>query len=759
MDLSSTTSHWGAYRAAPSESENLPLRVQPHPDDPAPSPLLENIADSVHHPTRIAKPAIRRGWLEHGPGPSAARGTEEFVETSWETALDIVAEQLERTVRVHGNEAVYAGSYGWASAGRFHHAPSQLHRFLNTLGGYTGSRGNYSNGASTVLLRYLIGDPDLVLHHADSWQTIREHADLVVAFGGLPLKNLFVTPGGITQHQGVASLRQLSGPSLAVVSPLPSDVPEGPDARWYRIEPRTDTALILGLAHTLLTEGLHDERFLTRCCTGFDKLADYLLGRQDDTPKSAEWAQLRCGVPAAQIRQLARQMASGRTLITMSWSLQRTENGEQPIWAGLCLAAMLGQIGLPGGGFAHGHGSMADVGDAAPLAGLPALPQGTNPVSSFIPVARIADMLLKPGEPFHYTGQTFHYPNIRLVYWAGGNPFHHHQDLNRLRRAFQRPDTIIVHEPHWTATARHADIVLPVATSLEREDIGAGRRDTRVIAMRRILEPVGEARTDHEIFTELAHRLGVRAQFTAGRTPRQWLEHLYEQWRAGQGGAVPDFHAFWRAGECQVPEQPRRTPFADFRESPDRYPLATQSGRIELFSEQIASYRLPDMPGHPVWIAPPPSRWPLLLIANQPATRLHSQGDVGRLSQRNKVNGREPVRINPDDAATRGIREGDAVRVHNDRGACLVGARIDPEVPPGIAVLPTGAWFDPLPDASQPGGVLCVHGNPNVLTADQPSSQLTQGCTGQHAHVEIERCTTSPPAPRYLFPPPLAGEV
>ena len=746
MTWSTTTAHWGAYRvrAAPDGG----VEVAAHPGDPAPAELLDNVTGSVGHRTRVRAPSIRRGWLEGG----GARGADEFVEVSWDTALELVAEQLRRTP----NEAIYAGSYGWASAGRFHHAQSQLRRFLNTIGGHVSSRNTYSTGTSSVLLPHVFGDPELLQRHGDSWETIREHSDLVVAFGGLPAKNLAVAPGGVTRHSASAVVSSLaeSGVELAVVSPLADDGPPG--ARWYPITASTDVALMLGLAHTLLAEDLHDREFLADRCTGFEVFADYLRGVPDGFAKTADWASGVCGLPAEEIRALARRMAAGRTLVTVSWSLQRIPRGEQPVWAGLALAAMLGQIGLPGGGFGHGYGSIADVGDAGPGRKLPTLPQGTNPVQEFIPVARVADMLLHPGEEYDYDGDRRTYPDIRVVYWAGGNPFHHHQDLNRLRRAFAKPATVIVHEPHWTATARHADIVLPVTTTLEREDIGAGRRDTHLTAMHRVLDPVGEARDDHDIFLGVAEWLGVAEEFGEGRDKRQWLEHIYEQWRTrvrAEGHEVPGFAEFWQAGELRMPDTAPHNPIADFRRGA---PLTTPSGRIELFSETIAGFGYPDCPGHPVWFpAPTSDRWPLLLIANQPRTRLHSQGDVGALSQSSKVDGREPVRLNPGDAAARGIAEGDVVRLFNDRGACLAGARLSEDVSPGVVALSTGAWFDPVEDPAQPGGTLCVHGNPNVLTDDLPTSRLSQGCSGQQALVEVERHRGEAPPVGYLTPPPI----
>ena len=146
---------------------------------------------------------------------------------------------------------------------------------------------------------------------------------------------------------------------------------------------------------------------------------------------------------ASSIETLARRMVSTRTLITVSWSLQRAEHGEQPYWMAATLAAMVGQIGLPGAGIGYGYGAIGGIGVSVKrLSGL-TMPQLKNPVDISIPVARIADMLLQAGEPYNFNGQSLVYPDIRLVYWCGGNPFHHHQDLHRLDKAWQQPETII----------------------------------------------------------------------------------------------------------------------------------------------------------------------------------------------------------------------------------------------------------------------------------------------------------------------------
>ncbi len=237
-------------------------------------------------------------------------------------------------------------------------------------------------------------------------------------------------------------------------------------------------------------------------------------------------------------------MAATRTLITVAWSLQRAEHGEQPFWMAATLAAMLGQIGLPGGGIGYGYGAISGVGVSVKrLSGL-TLPQGENPVTDFIPVARIADMLLNPGKPFDFNGRKLNYPDIRLVYWCGGNPFHHHQGLNRLAQAWKQPETIIVHEPWWTATANRADIVLPATTPDEREDISHAQGDSYLFYMPKLISAVGEARDDFEIFTGLAHRLNAGNVFTEGRDAGEWLRHLYQQFNAKTleaGIKIPDY--------------------------------------------------------------------------------------------------------------------------------------------------------------------------------------------------------------------------
>ncbi len=517
---------------------------------------------------------------------------------------------------------------------------------------------------------------------------------------------------------------------------------------------------MLGIAHTLLTEDLHDREFLDRFTVGFAEFRRYLAGETDGVAKSAGWAAEICALPAERIRRLARRMAASRTMISVSWSLSRQDHGEQPFWAAVTLAAMLGQIGAAGGGIGFGYGAVNAVGDDFTVVPAASFPQRENPVKSFIPVARISDMLLAPGKRFDFDGQRLVYPDIRLIYWAGGNPFHHHQDLFRLQRAWARPETVISHDWVWNALARHSDIVLPCTTSLERSDLAISR-SPYLIYMRKAVDAPSGCRNDFDIFCGLARRLGVGSMFTEGRDEAGWLEWMYRKTRRRmqtRGIDLPEFADFQQRGWHHVapPVQPNVFLRA-YRSDPEAHALPTPSGKIEIFSETVARFGNTRCLGHAYWSAPSEwlgdrdRRFPLHLISNQPSTKLHSQLDHGSVSAAGKIAGREPLAINPKDAASRSIEDADVVRVFNDRGSCFVAARVTDGVMEGVVQMSTGAWFDPE-DSSNLGPV-CKHGNPNALTLDRGTSRLAQGPVAHTCLVEIERFAGAPPQVTAHVPP------
>ena len=742
--------HWGVFYV--SDSPTGKLVAEPHPRDPNPTKLIDSsVAASQHLNSRVIAPMVRKGWLDNGPtGTGRGRGGEAFVQVSWKEAIELVAGELKRVYGEFGPSSIYGGSYGWASAGRFHQAQATLKRFLGLAGGFTNSVGNYSNGAAEMLMPYVLGSGQAVNGPLTSWQSIEENTDLLLSFGGIPLKNTQINYGGLPEHDDEVWQERLSRARLNIicVSPVKDDAAGLTAAEWIPIRPNTDTALMLGLAFEIYKSDSYDKEFLNLHTVGFDKFSAYLTGKTDGQPKDANWAANICDIPVPQILLLAKKLSSGRTMITACWSLQRADHGEQVYWMAVTLASMLGQVGLPGGGVGFGYGCLGGIGTPRARAAGPRLPVGDNPVKSYIPVARITDMLLKPGRKYTFNGKILTYPNIHTIYWCGGNPFHHHQDINRLLEGWRRVDTVIVHEPFWTASARHADIVLPSTTALERNDIGVASVPAMWFAIQKAMKPVGEARNDFEIFTDLSSELGFKEEYTEGRDELEWLKYLYglaRQQNEESGIEMPVFEKFWQDGDFEFPRPAKPVVLMEgFRKDPKANPLRTPSGKIEIFSETIDAFDYEDCPGHPIWLEP--AEWlgsdkvashPLHLISNQPKTRLHGQLDSGPISVESKIAGREPVMMNPKDSASRGLVAGDIVRIYNGRGACLAGLVISDSLREGVVQLSTGAWYDPL----EPGvsDTLDRHGNPNMLTLDKGTSQLAQAPISQTTLVEIER--------------------
>ena len=756
-DLPLTSSHWGTYRARVGNGRVQELLAFEQDCDP--SPIGPGILDVQHGPMRVDAPMVRESWLTGGPGTRTdLRGFDPFVEVSWEKVNELVAAELNRVRKTFGNASIFGGSYGWASAGRFHHAQSQLKRFLNCIGGFTRSKFTYSFAAAEAMVPHVLGSFRDYLDTCTSWDVIRDHTQLFVCFGGVPLKNGQISQGGTGCHIQRRALLDAgkAGIDFVNISPLKSDVLDDVGSDWLALRPNTDVALMLGLAHTIESEGLTDRAFLQRYTEGFEAFLPYLMGEADGIPKTADWAAGICEIPADTIRALARRMAGMRTMISVSWSLTRQDHGEQPFWMAITLAAMLGQIGLPGGGFGFGYSAMNFIGGNHHIIPGASLPQGKNPVEDFIPVARITDLLLNPRKPFDFDGVRYEYPDTKLVWWAGGNPFHHHQDLNLMMQAWQKPETVIVNEWCWNPLAKHADIVLPCTTPLERDDMAITPRDPYVVSMSKLTEAFGQARDDYDIFAGIARAMGVEEEFTQGRNTHEWQRWIYDKTRercADAGLDIPTFDQF-RSQQWFKLEDPSQSiiMLSDFRADPVAHPLTTPSGKIEIFSRTVADFGYDDCLGHPVWQEPyewlgNADRYPLHLISNQPKDKLHSQLDHGSVSKSKKVAGREPLHIQPEDAALRGLKDGDLVRVFNDRGACLGSVVIDAAMRSGVVQMSTGAWYDPDENG------MCKHGNPNVLTRDKGTSKLGQGPSAHSCLIEVELFKDAPPPVTAHEPP------
>jgi biotin/methionine sulfoxide reductase len=730
--------------------------------------MLAAIPDLMDPKVRIDRPYVREGWLKAqrgAPGQSGLknardrRGAERFVAVDWDTALDLVAGEIRRVIAAHGNDSIFAGSYGWTSCGRLHHAQSVVKRFFNLVGGYTAHVDTYSVGAGQVIVRHIMGGDGY--GHPNAAELIAENTDLLLVLGALTPRTEQCDSGGIGRHRLGQHLQRLKErrARVVLVSPRRDDIPDWVGTEWWPIAPNTDSALLIALAGEIVAAGQQDHGFLARCCSGAEEYLAYLRGETDGVPKTAEWAADITGLEAAKIRALAAKLVTERSFVTVSYALQRAVHGEQSWWAAAALAAVAGQWGHAGGGAAFGLGSVGNQNTSYPLAPITGLSHGKRPNKSFIPVARIADMLLNPRGTFTYEGKTHTFPDIHLVYWAGGNPFHHHQNLGRLAEAWARPETVVVQDIAWTATAKRADIVLPATTTLERNDISGGRRADMVFAMKRCVEPYAQARSDFEIMRAIASRLGVEQGFTEGRDEMAWLRHMYETTRASameRGGSMPDFDAFWESGHADVPQLPLEPSLARLRSDPVAHPLKTESGKLVLYSRTLEACAYPDCPPHPKWMEPPEwlgaakrKDYPFHLLSAQPNGRLHSQIDWGRVSQGEKQAGREAMLIHPDEARRLDLKDGDTALLRNARGRCLAGVRVTSDIRPGVAVLPTGAWWQPIDTAE---GSLCIAGNANVLTLDVPASAFSGGCAAHTCLVAIERYSGNAPSPTFGEP-------
>lgn len=727
-----TTSHWGAFGIT-TRAKRI-IGVRPFPADPYPSEIARNVPAAVHHRLRIDRPYVRRGWLDKTD--TVLRGEDEYIPFEWDNALDLAAKEIERIISKHGNGSIFGGSYGWASAGRFHHAQSQVHRFLNCIGGYVSSYASYSTGAAQAIIPHVLGMNfhKITWGETNSWSQISKHTDNLIMFGGINPKNAQVSMGGVTEHTTETWFESFAtrGKRMISISPRKDDSPN--QTEWWPIQPGTDTALMLALAYVLETEALADRSFLASHCTGYEEFLLYLLGKTDGTPKTPKWAATICDLPAEQIVNLAHSMARGRTLICVAWSLQRARHGEQPYWMACVLAAMLGQIGLPGGGIGFGYGAIGNLGKTARRLRGPLFEQGRNPISDFIPVSRIADMLLNPNGTYDFNGERRTFPDIRLVYWCGGNPFHHHQDLNRLNRAWQEPEAIIVHEPWWTATAKRADIVFPATTQFEREDIGWAKGDPYLFHMPQMIPPVGQARDDYAIFSDLCNRLGCAEEFTHNKTADQWINVIYDEFATNakiEGVRVPSWENLKQQNFVRLPidsEENETIPYGEFRKNPETNPLETPSGKIEIFSERIASFGYTEVPGHPVFQMPNFDRvYPLRLLSPQPDDKLHSQLQAAIEDKQNH----STLLMHPVDANARKLVDGDEVRITSPFGACVARLEARITIKPGVVSLPTGSWFSPT------RGEVELSGNPNVLTEDCGTSRLGQGAAAHNVGVEV----------------------
>jgi anaerobic dimethyl sulfoxide reductase subunit A len=438
----------------------------------------------------------------------------------------------------------------------------------------------------------------------------------------------------------------------------------------------------------------------------------YLLGLADGVRKTPEWAAGITGIPADVLRRLAIEYATTKpAALQCGYAPGRTVYGEQFHRAAYALAAITGSIGMAGGNTGVSNG-------ATGRCGIKSLPVGTSPVKARVASPLMADLLAR--------GKAGGYPaDIRMIYCAAGDLFNQLPNVGKTIEAARHLEFMVVHEHFLTPTARYADIVLPATTFWERNDLhtpwaGAGHY---VFFMKQAIEPVGECRNDLDICTDLARRLGIEGY--NDKTEEQWLREL--------AGGVVDVDALREHGLARLPAPDDSVAFAREIRDPERHPFSTPSGKIEIYSMSLAAtpdpYGLGRIPPIPTWIPDPPDpRHPLRLLSPKSRARTHSiHGNQPILARAD----RDDVWIHPADAAARGIEDGQAVRVFNDRGATILPARVTDRIAPGVVSIKEGAWFTPNKDGADTQG--CC----NVLTEDRSSPAGASTYNSNHVDIAV----------------------
>lgn len=779
----------------------------------------------IYSPDRLLYPMKRVDFDPHGERNPQNRGVSGYERISWEEALDLVTSEITRVKQDHGPGAIMNGSGSHHTWGAIGYWLSARLRFFNSLG-----------------FTPVVHNPDSwegwywgAAHHwgytshnggGETYGTVEDclkNCDMIVFWSSDPE----ATSGVYGAHEGTIRRQWLKelGIQCVHIDPYYNHTAAWLGGKWIAPRPATDSALVLAIAHVWITEHLYDEIYVAKLTTGFDKWRDHILGCDDDTPKTPAWQEKITGVPARDVRALAREWGSKRTYLAAGGingfgGAGRAATGTD--WArGMVMLMAMQGLGKPGvnigclqqgapvdtrfffPGYAEG-GMSGDLVGTSMMVNLyqrmPQLPT-MNTVKQCVPRLKIPEAILDghcegyPTDPKTIEGQffKFEYPApghspVKLYYKYGGSHFGTMVESGRYVNMYRSPNLeCVINQSIWMeGEAKFADILLPACTNFERWDIGEFANcggyiqhsftqcNSRVVVMQhKCIEPLGESKSDFQIFLDISNRLGLGAAFSEGSTELEWCKRLFD---ATDLPEVLSWKQFLKKGYYVVPPQKEKTRdpvsfswFAEERAKDTqeltplpadysgafRHGLQTQSGKIEFESSSLKRFA-PDDPERPPvmkfrtsWEGPDTKelykKYPIQMISPHPRFSFHTQSD-GKSSTINDVEEHRVLvdghyywimRFNPKDASARHIQDGELVEAFNDRGAVICAAQLTERLPPGVChSYESSAVYQPV---GEPGKSADRGGCINLLTPKRMMIKKSHSMAANSCLIEFRK--------------------
>jgi anaerobic dimethyl sulfoxide reductase subunit A len=687
-----------------------------------------------YNPDRLKYPLRRTG----------KRGEGKFERINWDAALDLLHGQITRVREKYGNSAIYipygTGSYTNTN-GRWTAA-----RLMNLIGGCLGYYNSYSWACTNIATPYIYGTLTTGNQRQD-WMNSR----YIILWGWNPAE----MKDGTNSDFLIRKARE-NGARTVCIDPRMSLSAVALADEWIPIRPGTDAAMMSAMAYVIITGNLTDSDFIKRCCSGFDSsqmptgfakeesYKDYILGVRDGIPKTPSWAEAITAVPASTIARIAREYATQKpAVLYQGYGMQRRAYGEQVVRAGATLAAITGNVGIPGG-WASGLGNQAG---SEPFWSL--FPTGDNPIKGRIPVFLWTEAVIRgnemgPAEGVKGVEKLDN--NIKLIWSVASNILiNQHANINRTAEILRNENLvefIAVQDNFLTSSARFADLILPACTQFETWGVEDGwKYGEEVILTPKIVEPPFETKSDYQICAELAGKFGVWERYTeGGRNEKDWVEWIVNE--VYRKTRFPDMPVFGQlnssnSGLYSKPVSNPEVAFTDFRINPQKFPLGTPTGRIEIFSGALAEMEMAtEIPAIPKYITEWESpfgteskKFPLQAMGHHYMPRVHSthhnnEWTMEAFPQR--------VFMSHQDAHYRNIKNGDLVKIWNDRGSMIIKCRLTRKIMPGVVDIPQGAWYNPDDKGIDRGG------NVNILSSEKWTA-LAKGNAQHTIMVEIEK--------------------